>query len=197
MRRGILFATAATLMVALPAPALGQGKLFQDYRRDGVVNPCNYSPQQLQQGLKNLPPDVRQYVPGLGDQLRRSCPTNSPPALQQQQQAVPAAAGGTAPPPPPKPELVVPRPPAPNVSQPKRLGGVAPAIAQQPVDELPDWLAALVMALLVGGFAGVLAWRYGALSLDGFGRRLKGSSVEVGEWIGDGFAAIGDRLRFR
>jgi hypothetical protein len=194
-RRFVTAVVAAGLLAALPAPAMAQSKLFQDYRKDGIINPCAYSPGQLQQGLKDLPPDVQQYVPGLGDQLRRSCPQGASPALQAQQQiAIPLFGGGGG---PPAPQVVIAKPPAPKAPQPKRLAGVAPTVAQGPIPDIPGWVAALLAAVLVGGVAALLGVRYGALSLGGFGRRLKGSSVTLGERVGDGFAAIGDRLRFR
>src|SRR4051812_14622229 len=90
------------VLLVLPGQASAQNKLFQDYRNDGQINPCDYTPGQLRKGLSGLPPDVQAYVPGLGDQLRRGCGggggggSNQTATPQQEAAVVP---NGSGPPP--------------------------------------------------------------------------------------------------
>jgi hypothetical protein len=196
-RRLLVPALLAGCLGALPAPAAAQNRLFQDYRRDGVINPCSYSRGELQRGLQGLPPDVEQYVPGLSDQLRRSCagaPAPAAPTQPEEPAAVVPPSTGGAPPPPPKSRVVVPRPPAPRVSAPKPVAGVAPKVDAGPIGILPDWLAGVLAALAAGGLATVLAMRYG-LGDGGFPRSLRASVLEAGERTGDALAQVWDRLR--
>src|SRR5436190_22505812 len=119
-RRGVLPLVLVGCLLALPAQASAQSKIFQDYRKNGSINPCNYSPSQLKKGLAGLPPDVEAYVPGLSDSLRRGCSSGGggQGATPQQQSAV-VPTGGGAPPAPPaaaRRPTVGPAPPSPPVN---------------------------------------------------------------------------------
>ena len=195
LRRAAAVALALAGLAAVPSTAMAQSQLFQDYRRDGVVNPCAYSPGQLRQGLQNLPPDVEQYVPGLSDQLRRSCPAAPAPALAGQQTVTQVTPSGQIIQVPAKPRVVIPRPPAPNAPAARQLAGVAPAVAQESVPDIPGWLAAILAAVLMGSFGLAVAVRYGVLELSAAG--IRGSAIAAGERVSDFFAGLWDRIRFR
>jgi hypothetical protein len=138
-------------LLAIAAPAAGQGKIFDDFRSDGQIDPCDYTPQELKQGLDSLPPDVLQYAPDLADQLRRGATCAAPAPQPEPQTAAPppAAAPPTDPPAPPP----VPEPPAPDPAPLPRIVGAAPAVAVAPPRDEgePAWPWLLV------GAAGALA----------------------------------------
>nr|MBA2342332.1 hypothetical protein [Thermoleophilaceae bacterium] len=59
-------ALLAAIGVAALAPAAHaqdpNNPVLQDLQNDGQINnPCQYNPEQLRQGINNLPPDVQQY----------------------------------------------------------------------------------------------------------------------------------------
>jgi len=167
------------VLLLLPAQATAQNKLFQDYRNDGRINPCDYSPGQLRKGLSGLPPDVQAYVPGLGDQLRRGCGAGGgggQAATPEQQAAV--VPNGSGPPPPPgaaaaKKKTVVPQPPSPHVDARNVVAGTAPSVPGGPLRDIPAWVAALLAAALAGGLSALVAVRYGALDPSGLMRSLR------------------------
>ena len=61
---------SALALALAAARARAQNDLYNDFQSDGQIDPCAYSPGQLQNGLDNLPPDLQQYAPGFADQLR-------------------------------------------------------------------------------------------------------------------------------
>ncbi|HEY1359521.1 MAG TPA: hypothetical protein VGF21_14555 [Thermoleophilaceae bacterium] len=173
MRRLVL--AIGLVLLLLPAQASAQNKLFQDYRKDGRINPCDYSPGELRKGLSGLPPDVQAYVPGLGDQLRRGCNTGGAggqPATPQQQAAVVPNTSGPAPP-APRPRTVVPNPPAPKADARDVVAGTAPTVPNGPLPDIPAWVAGLLAAALAGGLVALAAVRYGALDPSGLMRSLR------------------------
>jgi hypothetical protein len=170
----------AGLLLALPAQASAQNKLFQDYKKNGTINPCNYSPSELKKGLAGLPPDVEAYVPGLSDSLRRGCGASggAQPTQAQQSAAGPVASSGGSSPPPGAASTqggrsVVPRPPAPKLGVRDVVAGTAPKVPDGPLPDIPAWLAALLAAALAGGAAVLVAVRYGALDPSGIMRSLR------------------------
>ena len=156
----------ALALLAGAAPAAAQGPIFDDYRADGRIDPCDYSPEELKRGLDSLPPDVLQYAPDLADQLRRGA-TCAAPAPEPSQEPAPTPAAAGAPPADPPAPPRVPDPPAPDPAPLPRIEGAAPAVAvAPPADEgEPAW------PWLLAGAVGVLAalcW----LAPPGGGRRL-------------------------
>src|SRR5436190_19616308 len=151
-RRGVLPLVLVGCLLALPAQASAQSKIFQDYRKNGSINPCNYSPSELKKGLSGLPPDVEAYVPGLSDSLRRGCGVSGgAQPTQAQRAAVGPVAPGTSPPTPPGAasggrRTVVPRPPAPKLGVRDAVAGTAPKVPDGPLPDSPAWLAALLAA---------------------------------------------------
>ena len=173
------------VLLLVPAQASAQNKLFRDYRNDGRVNPCNYSPGELRKGLSGLPPDVQAYVPGLGDQLRRSCSAggaaggaaaggSGQAATPEQQAAVVPNDSGTLPAPGTAGgRTVVPAPPAPKVDARNVVAGTAPTVPDGPLPDIPGWVAALLAAALAGGLTALVAVRYGALDPSGLMRSVR------------------------
>lgn len=130
-------------LLALPAaPAAAQNgaamKVFQDYARDGQIDPCKHSSEELRSAESSIPPDIEQYAPdypaavraALEARARGDCGGRRPPTASE---APPATGtGGAAPPPtstpptaPEKPAstTVVEAPPAPDA------GEESPAVA--------------------------------------------------------------------
>ena len=63
-------ALAALILLAIPAVASADFQtLYDDYRADGVIDGCSYSPAQLSSGLNGIPSDVREYDPGFSDAI--------------------------------------------------------------------------------------------------------------------------------
>jgi hypothetical protein len=161
--RGRVALPVLLAVLAAPPAAIAQQEILDDYRRDGTVDPCDYSPGEIQQGLENLPPDIEQYAPDLADQLRRGAACAAPAPAPEPRPAptaeppAPVAEEPPASPPPPD----VPDPPAPRPERARVLPGAAPAAATIPTtraaeSDLPDGLliaAALALA------AGLLATR--------------------------------------
>jgi hypothetical protein len=172
VRRYVILTAVLALVPA--APAAGQDQqLLNDYKNDGQVNPCAYSPGQVRKGLQGLPPDVKQYAPGLADQLRRPCNQPTPaPVPQQQEEAQPQA--GPAPPSagPPRPD--VPRPPSPNVSPRRAIEAPVPAASTAPTgSDAPGWLVLLLVLLGAAVVGALLGNLYSGWSPEGLGRRLR------------------------
>lgn len=130
---GALLATAAPAASA-QAPDAGDKtayEVFVDYTKDGQIDPCAFSTEQLQTALDNITPDIRQYAsdfPGairdaIGARARGACDedtaaaTPTPAATTGGGTATaPPAASPTRIPPGTQTEEVVPEPPAPAAS---------------------------------------------------------------------------------
>ena len=160
MRRATcLAAFLASAMLVPAAPAGAQNQIYRDFADDGEINPCDYSRGQLQRGLKGLPPDLEQYAPGIGDQLRRPCqgggaaPTGG---TDEQGAGGPAAGGGPGGP----AGLDIPRPPVPRPGGRSAIDAPLPAFSATPKGpDAPGWLVALLVLIGLGGL-GALVSRY-------------------------------------
>lgn len=195
-------ALAAVLAVAVPAVAMAD--VYDDYRRDGQINPCRYSDRQLKNGLNGLPPDIRQYSPGLADQLsagREGCggsaPGSAPDTRQRQSVPVPvpvpgAGSGGG---PAGADHVRVPAPPAPSPARRDRLAALAtPSESARLGSHVPGWLGIVLGGLALAGAAAA------AVRLGGFGpgrlpRRLGASFADAGGRTADAFAELWDSVR--
>jgi hypothetical protein len=205
----VVRAAALALVLVLTlgtAPALAQSKLFRDYREDGRIDPCDYTPEELKRGLGDLPPDVEQYVPGLREQLRRGAncerarpAPQEPQAETAEQPAAPARRDRRPPPPKPKPQPVeIPPPPAPEVTAREAVSVSAPAVSTEPADHgAPGWVVAVLAGVAGLGLAAIIALRYGGLDPGGATRGLRASLSAAGERTGDALAGLRDRLRPR
>lgn len=103
-------------------------KIYKDYIKDGKVNPCDFSSQELKLALSAIPPDVRQYaydLPGaikaaIEARARGECANGAAGTPVAPAASSPGAAALPAPTPTPAPteiptKTVVPDPPAPAV----------------------------------------------------------------------------------
>jgi cell division septation protein DedD len=184
----------ATALLLAPA-ASAFADLYNDYKNNGSVNPCNYSPSQVRKQLKNLPPDVQQYAPGLADQLRRPCGVATPQSAPQQSAATPTPTGG--PPGPGAPKPAIPSPPAPKSPAIGAVNATAPAVPANSGGSFPGWLVVTLGALAALALAVMLAGRYGGLELEAFTRPLRASLAEAGGRAGDRAGDLRDLFRLR
>ena len=195
-RRGSIFAVlAAALALGSAAPALAQNQLYNDYRQDGQVNPCSYSRGEIRKNLRDLPPDVQQYAPGLADQLRRPCGGAPQSGPVQQSPAAAAPTGG--PPAPPAARPSIPSPPAPKSPVVRAVNATAPPVPANSGGSFPGWLVVTLGALAALAFAVMLAGRYGGLELEAFTRPLRASLAEAGGRAGDRAGDVRDLFRLR
>ena len=153
------FLAGAMLLPAAPAGA--QNQIYRDYADDGQINPCNYSRGQLERGLEGLPPDLEQYAPEVGDQLRRPCQRGgsaAAPSPEDEENAPGAAGGGGGGPPR---AIDIPRPPAPRPGERRAIDAPLPAFSATPKGpDAPGWLVALLVLIGLGGGGALLASRY-------------------------------------
>jgi hypothetical protein len=186
----------ASVMPAAASP-------IDDYRRTGRINPCNYSDEQLRNGLNGLPPDVQQYAPGLEDQLRggregcggQGAPGGTGDTRDLQVVPIPGRGGGAAGTPGPK----VPDPPAVRPTPRLKLGNVDPPriAASASTPDVPGWILPLVLVGALGGVLLAVARMRAAPNGDGLAAALRASSEDAAGRSADAFAALWDRLRFR
>jgi hypothetical protein len=196
---GQVAATAGALLALLVAApsALAQSQLYNDFQADGQINPCAYSPGQLQEGLNSLPPDLQQYAPGFADQLRggleAQCGGGAAPAPGEDL-TTPGLAGSG-----PSKNTRVNTPAAPRPAKRQLLGDLAaPSVGATPAgSDAPGWLLpALVLA-------GALAALFGAAAsgLIGFGperftQPMGASLSDAGGRTADALAYARDVFRF-
>lgn len=207
----LVLAFALTVGAATPAAA----DPVDDYKRDGSINPCNYTDDELGDAVDGLPPDVMQYAPGLADQLsagREGCGGSSSGSQDPRQyEAVPgttdgsdgggAAAGGTgagtAAGAPRATVARVPDPPAPEAAARARLANIAtPPVSATPGNDVPGWVTALLTALALAAVLVALV-RWGGLSTDRFTRPLQAAFSEAGGRTADAAAEVWDVVRLR
>lgn len=194
------------MLVAAPAAALG-ANLYQDFQRDGAVNPCKYSDNQLRKGLDNLPPDLEQYSPGFGDQLRNgrgNCGGAGgnggidQGGGQQQDQGGAAAGGGGGGGGPKGPSggPQIAKPPAPKAPLKSTLAGAAtPRIDAEPSgSDAPGWLLLLGVLALFGAMVAIVTRRRG-WSAERFTKPLGAAFAEAGGRTADALTTTRERLR--
>jgi len=186
MRR-LVFALLAVLSLAVAAPAPAPAQI-QDYKSKGSIPPCKYNDRQLGESLGDLPPDIEQYAPGYGEQLRdnrgAACGGKGAPGgggatagVNERVEGVPVppsvgGSGGGGP-------SAVGKPPIPVPTPRTKLADVSsPAITSAPTGpDVPAWALALVAAVLLVGSALTALLLYGA-DLSRFTRPL---GVAAGE----------------
>jgi hypothetical protein len=197
--RRLLALTALASALALGAAAPAGAGPYDDYRRDGSINPCNYSADELQRSRDALPPDVIQYSPGLVDQLaagQEGCGGSAPGAAPETRETevdsgLPSAGGGGS------AEGAagdarrarILDPPTPKAADQVRLANLAtPAPAVKPgSEEMPGWVLAVLGGLALLGLLGFLATRaldgsFGGRSLaGGHGGRISDALTEAWE----------------
>jgi hypothetical protein len=196
-------ALAISLLALLAlAPVAAAGPL-DDFRRNGSIDPCRYSDQQLRNCLNGLPPDVQQYAPGLADQLsagREGCGVGGGPGGggdTRQLETVPGLAatggsgggGGAG-------KAKVPAPPTPKAQERQRLAGLtAPQVTTAATaSDAPGWLAPLL--IVAGLLAALIAFlRLRGVSPEGVTRPLKASFADAGGRTADAAAQLWDSVR--
>ena len=159
MRR-LLALSALAPVLALVAAAPASADPYDDYRRDGSINPCDYSADELQRSRDALPPDVIQYSPGLADQLaagQEGCGGQAPGTTPETRDSelvpgLPSAGGGGsersgAPGDTRRARIL--DPPTPKAAEQVRLANLAtPAPSVKPgSEETPGWVLALLGGL--------------------------------------------------
>ena len=194
-------AIVALMALGAAVPAQAQ-QVFNDFRRNGTINPCNYSDQQLRQGLQGLPPDVQQYAPGLADQLaagREGCGGGQ---AAQPTAAVPVPATPGAPPTAPAPaapKIKIPAPPAPKAQARTRLADIdTPVVSPTAVasgSKTPGWLLPLLVCLSLLGILAA-AIRLGGWSPERFTKPFRAGLAEAGGRTADAVAQLRDTVRF-
>ena len=190
------------MALSVSAPALGQD-ILNDFRRNGGINPCNYSDGQLRRGLQGLPPDIQQYAPGLADQLaggREGCggggggggePAGAAPAASGGGGGGPSGSGPAA-----APEVKVPAPPAPAAKARGRLADIAtPTVAAGATGaDTPGWLAPLLACVALAAILFALA-RFAGWSPERFTRPLRASLAEAGGRTADALTELRESVR--
>lgn len=194
-------ALAAFMALSVPVPALAQD-ILNDFRRNGTVNPCQYTDGQLRKGLQGLPPDIQQYAPGLADQLsagREGCggggggggePAAGAPA------ATGGGGGGGPAAPAAEPAVKVPAPPAPKAKARRRLADIeTPTVtATGTGTDTPGWLGPLLVVLSLAAILFTLA-RLGGWSPERFTRPLRAALAEAGGRTADALAELRESVR--
>lgn len=215
MRRTVLSAVVATLGLGVFAPA-ASADIFQvilnDYKADGQLAACRYSPAELNATLGILPPDVEQYAPGLREQVQVALQTHAAggcserPARQEEAPApTPAAAPPAAPTPAAPAPVVVPEPPAPEepVREVIRTAVEAPPVQPLAVSgtlrgadaPAPVWLlAALAAAAAMLGMGAFTAWWLG-WSAERWTRPFAAAAADAGGRTADMAGEFFDWLR--
>jgi cobalamin biosynthesis Mg chelatase CobN len=117
--RALVLAGAVLALSAGPAAAQTSltNKVLGDFAKDGVIDPCKHTSEQLRLALKNIPPDFEQYAPdysaaieaALEARARGEC---APKKKSKGDAAEPAGGGGAAPTPTPGPAAAAPAPAA-------------------------------------------------------------------------------------
>lgn len=184
------------------APA-GAQDILNDFRRNGTINPCQYSDGQLRRGLKGLPPDIQQYAPGLADQLaagREGCgggggggggggePAAAAPA--------PRGGGGGQPPPSAAPQISIPAPPAPTARAARPFADIeTPTVAAATGSDAPGWLVPLLAALALAAALAAFA-RLRGVSAERLTQPLRASLAEAGGRTADALTQLRETVRF-
>jgi hypothetical protein len=195
--------TVLAVLVSLAFAGPAAADVYDDFRDDGQIDPCQYTDGQLEEGLNGLPPDVLQYSPGLADQLaagREGCGGGAPGTSTDTRQfeAVPApgaAGGGGSGGAGSLGEARIPEPPAPSAAARKRLAEItAPPVSATTRSDVPGWVVALLVAAGLAGILFALA-RTTGLGADRILRPLRASFAEARGRTADAATQLFDSLR--
>ena len=185
MRARVIGIVLLALVAAPPARAATAdekvaNQVFTDYTKDGRIDPCDYTPAELQTALDNVAPNVVQYASDYPAAIRRALRFRARGGCDEDAAApaAPAAPGTPAAPPPgapatdpAAPAAAVPpttpgvaEPPAPNTAVPSAgaaAGGpdtaVQRAAAATPDNDAPAPLVGLgLLAILLAMLAAML-----------------------------------------
>jgi hypothetical protein len=208
------FLSLVLLLVAAPvASADSFDVILKDFRKDGIIQPCDHSQRELERALDQVPPDIEQYAPDLPEELSQAiearakgqCDEGSDPGAAAAPGAAPPSGGGTTP-----PAAETPAPPAPAGSTPTPTASPAPEGA--PTDQaitkaatakntsgsgdVPAPLVGLAVLALLALLAGlaIAAGRWGGWE-PGWAVRARHATAEAGHRVGLTFSEFADWLR--
>ena len=176
-------ALVCALFLLLPSSALADpfDDVFADYQKDGKIDPCAHTPEELQKAKSDIPNDIEQYAPDFPAELeaamearaRANCDgAGSPSGAEGEDSGATGGAGaGAAPPPPattPNTPGQAPAPPGTaQPAQPANDGAIANAAARDddaggdvpaPLVALAVLAALLALSALIWGVFRFFAW---------------------------------------
>lgn len=221
MRRVLLTACLTSLLALVAAAPASAQDVFEDFRGDGQIDPCQYSDGELRGALDSLPPDILQYAPGFADQLaagREGCGGSAPGSSETrdfEDVPAPGAAGsgsgggsggiegaggrgsgaggvdGAG-----ARSADIGSPPSPTAADRIRLAGATPAVSATPGTSLPGWV--VVLLIVVAAIGGLIALaRRSGLDLPGLTAPLRAAFGEAGGRTADAAATALDRVPLR
>jgi hypothetical protein len=215
MRRSLALLVAAfALVLAAPAaaPADSFDDVYEHYRANGRIDPCAFTPQQLEQAKRQVPNDIEQYAPDFPEALDAAlaarargieCGRPPAPAQTQTQPAAPPAQPGATPPASPAPDTPVPggQTPQPTPSPAPAQGVADQAIPAAAAARASDAgaPAALVLLAILGAIllTGLTAWgaaRFWAWE-PAWLQRTRHATAEAGWRAGASWAEFTDWVR--
>jgi hypothetical protein len=173
-------AAACALLLLTPSTALADpfDDVFADYQKDGRIDPCAHTPEELQRAKRDIPNDIEQYAPDFPAALdaamearaTASCAGGAAPEGGAGGSPGSTTGAGAAPPPSTTPNTPGQAPAPPGTAQPadaandgaianaasrdKDSGGDVPA----PLVALAVLAALLALSALVWGLFRFFAW---------------------------------------
>ncbi len=143
----VALVAAAPARAATPAEKIAN-QVFTDYTKDGRIDPCDYTTQQLQTALDNVEPNVRQYASDYPAAIKQALRFRARGGCDKQA-ASPAATAAPASPPPATSAPVTPpagttavTPGLPAVADPPGPGTAVPSAGGEPSDTAVERAAA-------------------------------------------------------
>jgi hypothetical protein len=212
--RPCLATLAAAIVLLVPATAAADpfDDVFADYQKDGKIDPCSHTPEELQQAKRDIPNDIEQYAPefpaaldaAMEERARANCAGDGA-ATTPEGATTPAGTDTGAAPPPgattPNAPGQAPGPPGtPQTAEPADDGAISNAAARDKDSgsDIPAPLVALIvtggllaLSLLVWGLFRFFAWEPRWL-LD-----ARHAVAEAGWRTGGAWADFTDWLRTR
>ena len=203
---------AAMLALALVVPAAASADpfddVFADYQKDGKIDPCAHTPEELQQAKKDIPNDIEQYAPDFPAALDAAMEERARSACDGSGNAAPPGGTSTSAAPPVAPGATTPNAPGqapapPGTAQPSTTaadGAISNAAARDKDtgSDIPAPLLALAIAggllalcLLLWGLFRFVAWEPTWLL------NARHSVAEAGWRTGGAWADFTDWLRSR
>ncbi len=88
-------ALVGALVVPAQAGAVGVGDAYRDYAKDGSLDACKYSAEELQTLLSSVPTDIAQYDPRFVDELNRALDARASGACNKKGKGLSAVGGGS------------------------------------------------------------------------------------------------------
>jgi hypothetical protein len=212
MRPRLLALCACALLLPATALAAPFDDVFADYQKDGKIDACEHSPEELQKAKADIPNDIEQYAPDFPaaldaamEERARGCDGETPADTGAAAPGTTTPSGGTAAPTPgattPNPAGQAPAPP--GTAQPSGAasdGAIANAAGRDD-DSGSDFPPALLALAILGGLLALAALLWGLFRFFAWEPRwLLGARHSVAEagWRTSGaWADFTDWLRSR